>query len=194
MVVAGPDGAGKTSLATAVVEQLLAAPVLHLHHRPGVLPRSAAAKRENTSPHEQSPYPRWKSLAKLLYLWADYQIGWWLRILPLRRQGGSVLIERGWADIGVDPRRYRLMDTGSLSGILERLLPRPDLTVILLADAPTLRARRTELTAEEITRQVDRWRRWAEGRTDALIVDAALHPEAALAAVDAELRRITDRR
>ncbi|HUG83313.1 MAG TPA: hypothetical protein VMM13_02050, partial [Euzebya sp.] len=111
VVVAGPDGAGKSSMAAALVDQVLARPVLHLHHRPGVLPRSSAGKQLVTEPHAQAPYSRVVSVAKVLYLWADYRLGWWLRLLPTRRRGGSVVIERGWADIGVDPLRYRLAAT-----------------------------------------------------------------------------------
>lgn len=190
VVVAGPDGVGKSSLATALVEEVLAAPVLHLHHRPGVLPRSSAGKQLVTEPHAQPPYPRWLSVLKVVYLWADYQLGWWLRVRPLRRRGGSVVLERGWADIGVDPLRYRLAPTPRLTAVLARTLPAPDLVVVLLADAPAILARKDELSPEEITRQVGLWRRWAERRSNVTVIDATISRPEVIDGVRRALARI----
>lgn len=190
-VVSGPDGSGKSSLATVMVEQVLAEPAVHLHHRPGLLPRSSAAKQVNTDPHGKQPYALWKSVVKVIYVWLDYQLGWWLRLRPTLGRGGSVVIERGWVDLWVDPLRYRLAGVRGLTAVLGRLTPKPDLIVILLADAATLRARRAELSEEEISRQVGVWRRWAEGRSNVVIIDAALPQEEAVAAVRGALDHVT---
>jgi hypothetical protein len=188
VVVAGPDGSGKSSLAAAMIDQMLAPPVVHVHHRPGVLPRSAAAAQAVTEPHNSPPYSRPKSVIKLLYLWVDYQLGWWLRLRPVRRRGGSLIIERGWQDLAVDPLRYRLAGVSSLTLILGRLLPRPDLVAVLVADADILIARADELPAAEITRQVGEWSRWAEGRRNVILLDAAASREETLEAIRRELQ------
>ncbi len=187
VVVAGPDGAGKSTLATAMVEQMLAAPVIHVHHRPGFLPRSTAAAQAVTEPHKDPPYSTPKSVIKLLYLWVDYQLGWWFRLRPVRRRGGSLMIERGWQDLAVDPVRYRLAGVRRLTVVLGRLLPRPDLVAVLLADPDTLIARADELSAAEITRQTEEWTRWAEGRRNVVLLDASASREQTLEAVRREL-------
>ncbi|HUG83510.1 MAG TPA: hypothetical protein VMM13_03050, partial [Euzebya sp.] len=92
---------------------------------------------------------------------------------------------------GVDPLRYRLAATPQLTAALERLLPDPDLVVVLAADAEALLARRAELTVEEITRQVGVWRRWADGRSNVVVLDATLPPSDAIDLVRRELERIT---
>ncbi len=187
LVVAGPDGSGKSSLAAAIIEQVLAPPVVHVHHRPGVLPHSAAAGQAVTEPHKHPPYSVPKSAVKLLYLWVDYQLGWWFRLRPVRRRGGSLIIERGWQDLAVDPLRYRLAGVRRLTLILGRLLPRPDLLAVLVADADILIARADELPAAEITRQLGEWSRWAEGRQDVVLLDAAASREETLEAIRREL-------
>jgi thymidylate kinase len=188
LVVAGPDGAGKSSLASAMIEQVLAPPVVHVHHRPGVLPRSAAAAQAVTAPHKYPPYSAPKSAIKLLYLWVDYQLGWWFRLRPVRRGGGSVIIERGWQDLAVDPLRYRLARVRRLTLILGRLTPRPDLVAVLVADAETLISRADELSAKEITRQAEEWSRWADGRRNVVLLDAAASREETLEAIRRELK------
>lgn len=185
VVIAGPDGAGKSSLAAEMVDRILAPPVIHLHHRPGLLPRSVAASQPVTEPHKRPPYSQFKSTAKLLYLWIDYQLGWWLRLRPVRRRGGAVIIERGWPDLAVDPLRYRLSGSRQLTAILGALIPRPDLVAVLLAEPELLVARADELPLAEISRQTREWSKWAEGRQNVIVLDAA-------AARDDSLRVIAD--
>jgi thymidylate kinase len=160
VVVAGPDGSGKTRAA----ERLLAAartrgPVLHIHHRPGALPGGTRHAGPVTEPHRDAPYPPLLSLLKLLYVFLDHRLGWATRIGPVRRAGGTVVIERGWWDLAVDPRRYRLRPHPVLVRVLARLLPEADATLVLDAPTDVLLARKAELPAAELDRQRAAW--WA---------------------------------
>lgn len=158
VVVTGPDGAGKSAVADALATGVLAAGLARFHHRPGVLPARAVHEGPVTEPHAHTPYPRWLSLAKLLYLFCDFWLGWVLRIRPVVRRGGNVIMERGWWDLLVDQRRYRLDVPPSLIRMLGRLLPRPNLTVVLTGPAASLLARKAELPEPELQRQLDAWR------------------------------------
>ena len=158
LVVAGPDGVGKTTLAHALLEALGPAQTLHVHHRFGVLPRSAASRRPTTEPHAMPPYPRWLAGLKVGYLYLDHVVGWLTRVLPARRRGQWVVHERGWLDIAVDPRRYRLEGVGGLVSLLTRVAPGPDLTLVLDAPAAVMHARAPELGLEELERQRAAWR------------------------------------
>lgn len=190
LVVAGPDGAGKTSLADALARRL-GSDVLRLHHRPGVLPTRTADQGPVTQPHRQAPYGRAASVAKLVYLWADYLLGWWLTLGPARRGGRHVILERGWWDLLVDPRRYRLRAPPWLVAALGRMLPRPDLTVVLTADPAVLSSRKDELGDAELSAQITRWRRIAEHRPRVLELDAAADREELTRTVESTLRRST---
>jgi len=181
-VVAGPDGTGKSSLAASLVEQLRTSghPVRHFHHRFRALPASAMSSRPTAQPHAQTPYPRWLSSIKVLYLFVDQLIGWLVTVGPLRRRGGWVVVERGWFDLAVDPLRYRIRPGGRLVERLGRLLPGADATIILVADERVIRQRKSELEPEELSRQLRRWQSLAETIPRAVVLDAGEPMEAVL--------------
>lgn len=180
IVIAGPDGIGKSSLSTALVERLISTghPVRHFHHRLRALPASAASRRPTTEPHALSPYPMWLSTAKVLYLFADEFLGWLVKVRPFRLRGGWVVVERGWWDLAVDPLRYRISPRERLVVSLGRLLRGPDLTIILNAREKVIQTRKTELGPEELTRQLRRWRSVAKDIPRAELVDASQPIEA----------------
>ena len=158
IVIAGPDGCGKTTIVTRLESLLAPRPILSLHHRPRLLPSRTRHSGPVLEPHKQEPYSRVLSLAKLLFLFLDYQLGWRFRIAPFVRRGGVVLLERGWWDLLVDQRRYRLHAPSGLIRALGRLLPQPDLSLILTGDPATIYRRKPELPEPELKRQLDAWR------------------------------------
>lgn len=189
VVVTGPDGSGKTEVAQELVARVLPRPVLHLHHRPGVLPSKTRHSGPVTEPHAGEPYPPWLSALKLVYLWLDFALGWWLRIRPVARSGGSVVLERGWWDLAVDPRRYRLAPLGRMIRLLGRAVPRPDVTLILTADPQVLLARKQELPAEELLRQTQAWEALLSQPLRGVVLDAAQPVEQVVAAATEALPR-----
>lgn len=158
IVIAGPDGCGKTTVVTGLESLLAPRPILSLHHRPRLLPSKTRHSGPVLEPHKQEPYSRALSLAKLIYLFLDYQLGWRFRIAPFVRRGGVVLLERGWWDLLVDQRRYRLHAPSGLIRALGRLLPQPHLSLILTGDPATIYRRKPELLEPELKRQLDAWR------------------------------------
>jgi thymidylate kinase len=174
VVVAGPDGSGKTTLSDALERGLGGRdPVLRFHHRFGLLPAAGGPLTDVTQPHRAAPYPVALSWLKSLYLFADYLLGWALRVRPCIRHGGWVILERGWWDLLVDQRRYRLQRSAMLLGLLGRLLPQPDLVVVLHAPSSVLLARKAELPREEIERQLRLWRRVLPKRVRRAFLDCS---------------------
>ena len=164
LLVAGPDGSGKSSLADALPERFeaLFRRRKRLHWRPGLLPRPGAVlgreEADPTRPHARSPHGQAASLALLGYYWLDFLLGGWLGVAPFRMRTGLVIMERGWWDMAVDPRRYRLQAPRRLVRALGALLPRPDLTLVLQAPAGVLHGRKAELPEAELERQAAAWR------------------------------------
>src|SRR3712207_3613897 len=109
VILAGPDGTGKSSIVTWLKHEYGADRVTYVWQRPAVLPRrSPEGTGDPTKPHEAVAYGRLMSWVKLAYVFLDYQLGWLLRVWPHSRRGGVTMIDRGWWDIAVDPARYRL--------------------------------------------------------------------------------------
>jgi hypothetical protein len=180
MLIVGPDGSGKSTLAFALIDATrpLFTETIHMHWRPGLLPRPGAIvgvePGDPTDPHARPPHGLVVSLGLLLYHWADFFLGSWLRIVPARACGALIVMERGWMDIGVDPRRYHLRIPQRLVELLGHLLPAPDLVVLLRADATVLADRKAELPVGELERQLGRWRQVRFPRsTRTLVLDAS---------------------
>lgn len=164
VLLAGPDGSGKSTLADRL-PQLCAnmfTGQARCHWRPGLLPRPGSLVRRNeadpTAPHARPPHSRPFSCALLGYYWLDFLLGGWLSLWPSRLRTRLVVIERGWWDIAVDPKRYRLDVPGWLVHGLGTFLPRPDLALVLEADPQVLAQRKAELAEDEVARQMSAWK------------------------------------
>jgi thymidylate kinase len=173
VAVLGPDGSGKSTFADALVEgPLRGRTTLRIHHRPGVVVSRTPSGAPNTEPHAGTPYPTYLALAKLLFLWLDFQIGWWTRIRPFVRKGGWVVWERPWWDIAVDPARYRLQGCTAAARLLGAALPRPDLVIVLEAPVDVLLARKREVSEAELVRQTQELRRVIPSRVRTMFLDS----------------------
>jgi hypothetical protein len=113
------------------------------------------------------------TVAKTLYLFLDFLVGWLVTIRPAVRSGTWVILQRDWWDLLVDPQRYRLRPIPRLGRLLGRFLPRPDLTLVLETDAHVILARKAELSAAELARQRAAWRELFPAGRSAVYLDAS---------------------
>jgi thymidylate kinase len=159
LTIVGPDGVGKTTLRHGLLERLEPEVGVRSDRRGGPLVemRKRAGERSGDAA-TASPAGRLLTTAKLFYLFADQWLRWLRDLRRWRAGGGWIILERGWWDLAVFPTRYRIIEPGRLHRWLGRLVPRPDLIVVLEADPATVVARKAELTSAEITRQSELWR------------------------------------
>ena len=178
VAILGPDGSGKSS----VIEQYLSAlgsafrNTACFHLRPHLLRGSTAGQTINTDPHGQKPRGVIASTAKLLFLWADYVLGYYFCVRPLLMRSTLVVFDRYYQDLLVDARRFRYGGPRWLARLVGRLIPMPDLLLVLDAPADVLQARKQEVPAAESARQAQAYRDVAEdtaARGRAVLVDAA---------------------
>jgi len=181
VLIAGPDGTGKSTLTRHPIEfgKYDLASVRTMHWRPGLLPNLGrivgGATPDPARPHDRPPYSLAVSIVRLVYYWVDQVAGYWLRIRPCVRRGGLVVMERGYWDILVDPRRYRLGCPSWIMRTLATFVPRPHLTVLLGGDPAVVAARKQELSPAEIARQLHCWRLVAPEPVQ--LIDGALGEE-----------------
>ena len=176
IAVLGPDGAGKTTLIENLGVQLDGAFRLrHLFHwRPGLLARGRF--KPESRPHSRAVYGRARSIAHMAVHFADYVLGFPLRIRPLLVRSGLVLFDRYFDDVLADPARYRSSAPAGLAKMVAALTPRPDLMFVLDAPARALAARKRETTEGAIALSAERYRRLAE-RPSARLLDATRPPD-----------------
>src|SRR6266508_3537355 len=195
LLLAGPDGVGKTTLSRALEETVLVdRPLLHVHHRRGVGVLPARKPQGPTSePHRHPPYGRLVSAGKLLYLYLDFLLGFVIRTRPFVNDGGWVILQRNWWDLLVDPLRYRLRPMPRLARRLGRLLPQPDLILVLEADPRVMRGRKEELAEGELERQMRAWRSLLP--TDRCVfLDVGSPPDQVVSRARDEIERFLDAR
>lgn len=174
VLLAGPDGVGKSSLGRALKDHFSEREVRIYWQRPGVLPRKTSdGKRDRSRPHAAPSYGTFVSFVKVVYVFLDVLLGWAFRVYPARRAGAILIIERGWWDMLVDPRRYRLRGSDWLIRVLGILVPAPDVTLVLVGDPDLVAGRRAheELPIDELARQMLVWREVLPRRARVLYLD-----------------------
>jgi len=188
--VVGPDGSGKTTLIDALLQGALAGRPIMRIRKVGTLPRRTMPGITVTEPHKNPPYPFGLSYLKTAYVFCDYFLGWGLRIRPFVKTGGWVIVERGWWDIAVDPKRYRMSTPSRLLWALGRLQPVPDLLLILEAPAEIVYTRKQELSMEELDRQMRAWRKYLPSKQKHVFIDAVKPVDEVVRAGEVEVERL----
>lgn len=157
VVVLGPDGAGKSSTTEAIGGADLVpafdrsvcrgfVPPLHRligrNHGPSKEPHALPAR---SLPHSMLRCAYW-----LLYSYFDQ-----FRVHLAKARGTLVLYDRHLVDILVDQKRYRYSGPMWPVRLIWKLVPKPDLVIVLDAPAELVQTRKQEVPLEETARQRD---------------------------------------
>lgn len=174
MAILGVDGAGKSTVIEAIRPVLNDAThhaLLVRHLRPGFLPALGRLKGGQasggpvTAPHAKAPSGLVLSLVRLLYLAADYVLGYWLLTRPqIARLPNIVVFDRYAYDMVLDPQRFRISLPSRIIAAVVGLVPQPDLVICLYGSAEEISRRKSELSTEETARQINALMEFA-GRT-----------------------------
>ena len=166
VVFLGPDGAGKSTIATTTLQSISHGfrRTKHFHWRPGLLPRPRkknGKSRDNDDsdlPSLKSKYGPGMSLVRFLYYYVDFVIGYWVKIYPVKIATGLIFGERYYFDILVHPERYGFdLPVWFLRGLMV-FVPKPDLTILLGCDPEVIVERKAELPIDEVDRQLTAYR------------------------------------
>jgi thymidylate kinase len=196
IAIMGPDGAGKSAVIEAVQKQFRFAynKVKCFHLRPKTLRGNNGAHVIVTDPHGRPPRGWWMSVIKVFFLIADYWIGYALVIAPAMRRSQLIVFDRYVYDLLVDSKRVRYGGPAWLLRLAARVVPHPDLVILLDAAPDVLWSRKQEVPFNEVMRQRDAYCKVAQALPFARIVNAAQSLPDVIRDVDAVIVEHYERR
>lgn len=164
IAIIGPDGTGKTTLIEGIKEfvEPIYTEFKYIHLRPTFVPATIQIKKKFNSstkntipkPHANKEYSYLKDLLKTFIIYIDYLIGYQFNINPYKRKNFFVCSDRYFYDMLVDPKRFRVKSLSKFTKfVFRKTLRKPDITLLLQADAETVFKRKKDLAFEEIKRQ-----------------------------------------
>jgi thymidylate kinase len=174
VVFLGTDGSGKSSVIREVEANL--SPVFRktfrMHLRPSLLRTSKDLKMVK-NPHGLANYSPIISLLKLGYFSLDYIIGYFITIYFMLVQSTLVLFDRYYHDILVDPKRYRYSGPMWLARYVGKIIPKPDLFILLDASPEILQSRKQEVSFMETDQQQKTYLKLVCGMKNGIVVDSS---------------------
>ena len=164
VVLVGPDGSGKSTIAGLVLSELERAfrRTWRFHWRPNLLPklrRSSDETMADNVPAEKFKYGYGISLIRFFYYWLDFVIGYWLVVYPKKAQTTLVIGERYFPDMLVHPERYGFRVPIWLMRLAAKWVPSPDLLILLSDEPAVIHARKSELSPSKIAEQIAAYQR-----------------------------------
>ncbi len=175
VVLLGPDGIGKGSVSAALGKCAGRGlpPGAYFHLRPALWKSKPRSDAPVTDPHGRPPRKRFLSIMKIFYFLFAYNAGHFRNVRPQRAGNGLVVFDRYYHDILVDPLRYRYGGPMWLARWIGKLIPKPDLWILLDAPTEVLQARKQEVSFEEAARQRGAYLRLVQSMRNSVVVDAS---------------------
>ena len=174
IVFLGSDGSGKSSVIDGLKVSVIRDVVLgiqSIHLRPHIGLKAKQKNITNDDPHGQGTRNQLSSLLKIAYFFFDYTAGYLFKIRTLLVHKKIVIFDRYYHDLLVDPKRYRYGGSMWIAQFVGRIIPKPDLFIILDAPAIIIQARKQEVPLEETHRQRVAYLKFADERANAIVVN-----------------------
>ena len=174
LAVLGPDGSGKTSVINGLTSELegTMSGRCHIHFRP----KFGAPQTTNLisrHPHSRAPRGLIGSLFKAVFYAYDEIVSYVGLIRPRLVRNELVIFDRYFTDLLIDPVRYRYGGPARVVELLDRLVPRPDLMLVMDAPAEVIQKRIQEVSEDETFRQCTAYRDLAKRYSSVRLIDAS---------------------
>jgi len=197
VVILGPDGSGKSSVIRKISQTFAEKSAIKLFHLRPALGRATTTKEGGypvTDPHKSPPYGLFVSGIKILYFLFDYGVGYLVKIQPLLRQQMIVFFDRYYHDLLVDPRRYRYGGPMWLARLAGKMIPSPDMFLLLDASPEVLQGRKQEVSFAETARQREAYLQFVLAQKNGVVVDASQALNQVVTTCHQEILNVMDRR
>jgi thymidylate kinase len=172
-IVLGPDGVGKSTTINRLHSELQAlfGPCRKERWRPGVI-RKVAPDTVNRMPHAKSARGYLPSILSIFGLALDFCIGYAVSTYPAMARSETVVFDRYFHDLLIDPKRYRYAGPMWLPRFISWFVPpRSAIFIILDADEVVILSRKQELPLHELRRQRTAYRTFSMQKANSMIVD-----------------------
>lgn len=187
LVLIGPDGCGKSTVYEMIQSDLgrVFPGIGHFHFFPKLhmfsfLDKRAQArweaKQKKASEWDlrSQHLPRWRSLLQCVYLNVRFSLGYFFWIYPRLIRGQLVVGERWNYDVMLDPASKSINLPRWIRLVFFHLVPRSCRTIALVGDPRVMAARKADLPAEEIARQIELIKREFSGIANMGFVDSTI--------------------
>lgn len=157
VVVVGPDGSGKTSIADGILDVREGR---YFHFRPPYRAREMPRRPPSQAPPlAKDPGPAFPPFGwlRLMRNTVTSWIGYLTAIRPTVARGEIVVADRWLYGYLVQPRPLRYGGPEWLARLAIALLPTPDVVINLTAPVDVIHARKSELSKDEIGRELEKW-------------------------------------
>ncbi|MDW3649658.1 MAG: hypothetical protein R8P61_21490 [Bacteroidia bacterium] len=145
----GADGSGKSTIIKKLQDDSPAfRKNTYFHLSPKLIYKGGPAEQAS-NPHGKSKRSFLFSSLKVFYLLIEYSLGWIMKVKPRLIRTHLVIFDRYYHDILIDPIRYRYGGGKFLANLIGKLIPKPDMFILLDAPAEVLQARKQEVTLQE---------------------------------------------
>ena len=178
LVFEGSDGSGKSTIIDNMPQILYRSfkedNIDYYHWRPGFIksPKTnSGSKGIVTNPHRDKSYNKVISLGKFIFFNIDYILGYWIKVRPQLLKGRMVIFDRYYYDYYIDKYRYRFDIEDYIFDLFLPLIPKPEVTFLLIGDPKLLYQRKKELTVTEIEKQNNRLIKSADKFKNAQIIN-----------------------
>jgi thymidylate kinase len=144
--VLGRDGTGKSTLINhlEIEMSLVFRKINYYHLYPGLI-LSNKKKDDFSNPHIKPKRSVFASLLKLSIFYFEYTLGYWYKLYPVKVKSTLIIMDRYFVDIYADPDRYRNSGSKHIVWLIHKLLPKPDLWLILDASTEAVFKRKQEV-------------------------------------------------